>query len=133
MHKFQQMIIIYFEGCDFMASSISSGSLETNYSSSAGQMAVRGESSAATIKRKNQDGANGLIFNKTKEQWTFIIIDKMIFYTTAFFVLLVVVALVALIFLVPFFIDPAWSTLKADFDSQGVQCTTVTGQYLEGN
>ena len=41
-------------------------------------------------------------------------------------------SVVALIFLVPFFIDPAWSTLKADFVTAGTNCTTVHGEYLKG-
>ena len=33
---------------------------------------------------------------------------------------------------VPFFIDPAWSTLQADFDERGALCTTLSGVYIEG-
>ena len=33
---------------------------------------------------------------------------------------------------VPFFIDPAWSTLQADFDERGALCTTISGVYIEG-
>ena len=33
---------------------------------------------------------------------------------------------------VPFFIDPAWSTLQADFDEAGAVCTTTSGVYIEG-
>jgi hypothetical protein len=40
------------------------------------------------------------------------VVDFLLFYTTAFFVLLAVFSVFALIFLVPFFIDPAWSTLQ---------------------
>ena len=60
------------------------------------------------------------------------VLDMMLFYTTAFFVLLAVFSAFALIFLVPFFIDPAWSTLQADFDVDGATCKTVSGVYLEG-
>lgn len=65
-------------------------------------------------------------------EWCRFILDFLLFYTTAFFVLLAIFSLFALVFLVPFFIDPAWSTLKADFDPQGTQCNTISGQYLEG-
>ncbi len=59
-------------------------------------------------------------------------LDLLLFYTTAFFVLLAIFSAFALIFLVPFFIDPAWSTLSADFDPEGTNCTTVLGVYREG-
>jgi len=65
-------------------------------------------------------------------EWCRFILDLLLFYTTAFFVLLAVFSLFALVFLVPFFIDPAWSTLQADFDPLGTQCQTISGQYLEG-
>ena len=60
------------------------------------------------------------------------LLDLLLFYTTAFFVLLAIISLFALVFLVPFFIDPAWSTLQADFDPNGTLCTTLSGKYLEG-
>ena len=65
-------------------------------------------------------------------QWCRFILDIILFYTTAFFVLLAIVSLFALVFLVPFFIDPAWSTLQADFDPNGTVCTTLSGKYLKG-
>ena len=65
-------------------------------------------------------------------QWCRFILDLILFYTTAFFVLLAIVSLFALVFLVPFFIDPAWSTLQADFDPNGTVCTTLSGKYLKG-
>ena len=65
-------------------------------------------------------------------EWCRFILDLLLFYTTAFFVLLAVFSLFALVFLVPFFIDPAWSTLQADFDPMGTQCRTISGDYLEG-
>lgn len=64
--------------------------------------------------------------------WCRFLLDLVLFYTTAFFVLLAIFSLFALVFLVPFFIDPAWSTLQADFDPVGTQCRTLSGQYLEG-
>ena len=60
------------------------------------------------------------------------VLDFLLFYTTSFFVLLAVFSVFALIFLVPFFIDPAWATLRADFDPEGTTCTTVSGVYKEG-
>ena len=70
--------------------------------------------------------------NSRCHEWCRFILDFLLFYTTAFFVLLAVFSLFALVFLVPFFIDPAWSTLQADFDPLGTQCQTISGQYLEG-
>ena len=60
------------------------------------------------------------------------LLDFLLFYTTSFFVLLAVFSVFALIFLVPSFIDPAWSTIRADFDPVGTTCTTVAGVYKEG-
>ena len=37
-----------------------------------------------------------------------------------------------MMFLVPFFIDPAWSTLQADFDVNGTNCNTTTGFERKG-
>ena len=37
-----------------------------------------------------------------------------------------------MMFLVPFFIDPAWSTLQADFDVNGTNCYTTTGFERKG-
>ena len=68
----------------------------------------------------------------TKEEWFKILADGLIFYTTAFFVLLAIFSLTAMIFLVPFFIDPAWSTLQADFDENGTKCFTVVGSERKG-
>ncbi|CAB4070464.1 unnamed protein product [Lepeophtheirus salmonis] len=41
-------------------------------------------------------------------------------------------SLFAMIFLVPFFIDPAWATLQADFDPIPRKCVTISGLYIEG-
>lgn len=61
-----------------------------------------------------------------------VITDWLLFYMTAFFVLLTIFSILSLIFLVPFFIDPAWSTLQADFEPQGILCTTISAEYKEG-
>eukprot|EP00095_Tigriopus_kingsejongensis_P009662 snap_masked-scaffold1197_size55989-processed-gene-0.4 protein:Tk09662 transcript:snap_masked-scaffold1197_size55989-processed-gene-0.4-mRNA-1 annotation:"sodium channel auxiliary subunit -like protein" len=61
-----------------------------------------------------------------------IVTEWLLFYLTAFFVLLAIFSIFALIFLVPFFIDPAWSTLQADFEPRGLKCRTISGVYKEG-
>ena len=68
----------------------------------------------------------------TKEEWLRIFFDAVTFYTTAFFVLLAIFSLTAMMFLVPFFIDPAWSTLQADFNENGTNCYTVVGVEMKG-
>ena len=81
------------------------------------------------------EGEEEIVEEKPKKfyaEWCRFILDLLLFYTTAFFVLLAVFSLFALVFLVPFFIDPAWSTLQADFDPMGTQCRTISGDYLEG-
>ena len=67
-----------------------------------------------------------------KDEWLKIFFDVLTFYTTAFFVLLAIFSLTAMIFLVPFFIDPAWSTLQADFNENGTNCYTVVGFERKG-
>ncbi|XP_040575793.1 protein tipE [Lepeophtheirus salmonis] len=59
-------------------------------------------------------------------------LDLLLFYTTSFFVLLAIFSLFAMIFLVPFFIDPAWATIQADFDPIPRKCVTISGLYIEG-
>ena len=70
--------------------------------------------------------------NKTKEEWLTALKDLFIFYSTAFSVVLSILSITAMMFLVPFFIDPAWSTLKADFNENGTTCYTKTGFVREG-
>lgn len=69
---------------------------------------------------------------RTRREWCRFFTEWAMFYTTLFFVLLSIASFFSLVFLVPFFIDPAWSTLQADFDPQGRECQTVSGKYLEG-
>ena len=69
---------------------------------------------------------------RTRREWGKLILEYFAFYVNSFFVVLLTMSVVALIFLVPFFIDPAWSTLKADFVIGGTNCTTVHGEYLKG-
>ena len=74
-----------------------------------------------------------LFSNHTKEEWRKILLDLLIFYTTAFFVLLSIISVAAMIFLVPFFIDPAWSTIRANFKENGTLCQTVKAHKMEGS
>ena len=82
---------------------------------------------AASKDDKEEDGGPS-----KRHAYCKMVLDLLLFYTTAFFVLLAVFSVFALIFLVPFFIDPAWSTLSADFDPKGTRCKTISGQYREG-
>ena len=72
------------------------------------------------------------VSNLSRQELCRVALDLLLFYTTSFFILLAVFSIFALIFLVPFFIDPAWSTLQADFDERGTRCVTKSGIYLEG-
>ena len=69
---------------------------------------------------------------RTKDEWINVVKDSLIFYSTAFSVLLSILSITAMMFLVPFFIDPAWSTLQADFDVNGTNCNTTTGFERKG-
>lgn len=51
--------------------------------------------------------------------------QKLLFYTTAFFVLLGTFSLFSFLFLVPFVIDPAFTTIFMEFDETPVLCMTV--------
>lgn len=73
-----------------------------------------------------------VIPKKSKEEWLVVIKDSLIFYSTAFSVVLSILSITAMMFLVPFFIDPAWSTLKADFNEHGTTCYTKTGFERKG-
>ncbi len=84
-----------------------------------GDSSVSSESSSVKVERKRDR-----IWRK--------FLDYLLFYLTSFFVLVAIFSIFALIFLVPFFIDPAWSTLQADFDTRGTVCRTVRGEYLKG-
>ncbi|XP_059476724.1 protein tipE-like isoform X2 [Neocloeon triangulifer] len=50
--------------------------------------------------------------------------EKALFYTTAFFVLLGTFSLFAFLFLVPFVIDPAFTTIFMQFEPRAAQCVT---------
>lgn len=52
--------------------------------------------------------------------------QKLLFYTTAFFLLLGVFSLFAFLFLVPFVIDPAFTTIFMQFEERPAVCVTVS-------
>jgi len=51
-------------------------------------------------------------------------LEKCLFYTTAFFILLAVFSLFLFLFLVPFVIDPAFTTIFNEFDPEPALCRT---------
>lgn len=55
-----------------------------------------------------------------KQTWK----QKLLFYTTAFFVLLGIFSLFSFLFLVPFVIDPAFTTIFMEFDEEPAYCVT---------
>jgi hypothetical protein len=56
--------------------------------------------------------------------------QKLLFYTTAFFVLLGTFSLFAFLFLVPFVIEPAFKTISLQFDENPAFCVTAdTAEY----
>ncbi|KAJ8983876.1 hypothetical protein NQ317_000912 [Molorchus minor] len=55
-----------------------------------------------------------------KQTWQ----QKLLFYTTAFFVLLGIFSLFSFLFLVPFVIDPAFTTIFMEFDEEAAFCVT---------
>ncbi|MCL4148273.1 UNVERIFIED_CONTAM: hypothetical protein GTU68_058654 [Idotea baltica] len=54
------------------------------------------------------------------------------FYLTAFFILLAALSSLAFVFLVPFVIDPGFSTLFAEFDPNPLTCVTVESVFKFG-
>ncbi|KAF7994074.1 hypothetical protein HCN44_011343 [Aphidius gifuensis] len=65
-----------------------------------------------------------------EEQETFL--QKLLFYTTAFFILLGIFSLFAFLFLVPFVIDPAFTTIFMDFDTRPALCVTIDVESRRG-
>lgn len=60
--------------------------------------------------------------------------QKCLFYTTAFFVLLATFSLFAFLFLVPFVIEPAFSTIFMQFNEDPAHCVTEsTEHYASAN
>lgn len=66
--------------------------------------------------------------DENSETWQ----QKLLFYTTAFFVLLGTFSLFSFLFLVPFVIDPAFTTIFKEFDEEPAFCVTVKTQRLLG-
>lgn len=58
--------------------------------------------------------------------------EKVWFYSTLSFAMIAVGSGSALLFLVPLYVDPAVSTLLADFVPEPVMCTTVRREHLTG-
>lgn len=58
--------------------------------------------------------------------------EKALFYTTAFFVLLGTFSLFAFLFLVPFVIEPAFTTIFMQFDTVPAWCVTVEVESHKG-
>lgn len=58
--------------------------------------------------------------------------EKILFYMTAFFVLLGTFSLFAFLFLVPFVIDPAFTTIFMQFDTTPAFCLTVETENYKG-
>lgn len=58
--------------------------------------------------------------------------EKLLFYTTAFFILLATFSLFAFLFLVPFVIDPAFTTIFMEFDENPALCRTAMVVHLKG-
>lgn len=56
----------------------------------------------------------------------------MLFYTTAFFVLLAIFSVFSFLFLVPFVIDPAFTTIFMEFDETPALCVTVNVERHRG-
>ncbi|XP_055373389.1 protein tipE [Condylostylus longicornis] len=58
--------------------------------------------------------------------------QKLLFYTTAFFILLATFSLFSFLFLVPFVIDPAFTTIFMQFDENPALCITYQTIQLSG-
>lgn len=59
-------------------------------------------------------------------------LEKLLFYTTAFFILLGTFSLFAFLFLVPFVIDPAFTTIFMQFEPVPALCVTVDTSSFRG-
>lgn len=58
--------------------------------------------------------------------------EKVLFYLTTFFILLGIVSLFVFLFLVPFLIEPAITTIFMEFDETPVTCVTASSAIREG-
>lgn len=61
------------------------------------------------------------------------LVQKLLFYTTAFFILLATFSLFAFLFLVPFVIDPAFTTIFMQFEETPTVCETIDVQSHRGS
>lgn len=68
--------------------------------------------------------------DETVKQETFK--EKLLFYTTAFFVLLGTFSLFGFLFLVPFVIEPAFTTIIMEFDETPADCVTAEVENFRG-
>ncbi|XP_042855400.1 protein tipE-like, partial [Penaeus japonicus] len=89
-----------------------------------------GTPNAATIESPSQEtaGLGPLAEPKKKVRWQ----DSLRFYLTAIFTLVACISSFAFLFLVPFVIDPAFSTIFADFDPEPVICVTKESEFFFG-
>lgn len=58
--------------------------------------------------------------------------EKALFYTTAFFVLLAIFSLFGFLFLVPFVIEPAFTTIFMEFSETPAECVTAEIEHFKG-
>lgn len=58
--------------------------------------------------------------------------EKLLFYTTASFILLATFSLFAFLFLVPFVIEPAFTTIFMEFDEEPASCVTMSSITTKG-
>lgn len=58
--------------------------------------------------------------------------EKLLFYITAFFVLLAIFSLFGFLFLVPFVIEPAFTTIFMEFDETPAECVTAEIEHFKG-
>lgn len=58
--------------------------------------------------------------------------EKVLFYLTTFFILLGIVSLFVFLFLVPFLIEPAITTIFMEFDEKPITCVTAYSELREG-
>lgn len=71
-----------------------------------------------------------MMADEPEDQLTFK--QKLLFYITAFFVLLAIFSLFAFLFLVPFVIEPAFTTIMMEFDENPAFCVTVETLQFKG-
>jgi len=73
-------------------------------------------------KEEEEDGKKGAFINKVKVK----------LYVTLTFASIFIIAFSALMFLVPFVIDPSLAAIRADFVEKPVECKVVKSQYVLG-